>query len=1207
MTPEQSAITQDEVQLRRYLLGLLEEAAEGEVELRLLSDADYAREFDIVERELIDQYVEDALPPAERDRFERHFLRAPQRKERLAFAKALRLAAAPRAKARRAAVAAVPRLSDRRRAAWPYFPPAYLKAAAVIVIALCVGLVVWLLAGGGGGEDAGLLAVREVYRNRRVVEARVTGLDYTPLTVTRGPEGRGADEDALRRAELQLLNDLKARPDAATHHALGRFYLAGNQIDKALKHFEEAARLAPKDARIQSDLGAAFFEKGKAGRAAPEQAGGVAEFGRSLEHFNRALELDGSLLEALFNRALLYREMSLPPQAESDWRSYLEKDPGSGWAEEARRNLRELEERRGRSSLDERQALSAFYGALERGDEEGAWEVLGRSYTSSGNAVTNALVESLAAGRAAGGELRALDYIAQLESRKAGDGYTAELARSYRAADPARRRALAAARAELKKGYAQYLGWNLERALQHYGRALAAFEAAGSEAESVFTRYLIGLCHVLRFDQDPAKAEPIFQGLLKTCAGKGYAWLCGQCLYRVAMLRLHENKYSEAIEHSRRALEALERVRDVNGTIKVLIQLSDQYQSLNDERQSLAFLQRALSLMGQGAPEPSQVWSAYTAAGLNCGSLGLHAAALEYQKEAARLAEEMGRPLQISRAQAYLGLTYANLRRYDEALAHIGRAAEAGASLSGDESGQEMAANTSLYAGEVHRWRGDYERAVESYDRAINFYARLDFPYFRHAAHKGKLLALLARNDDPSVEQELQTVLGLFEQYRTNLTGEGHRNTFFDVEQKVYDQAVNFAYARKHDAALAFDYSELSRARSLLDAMREGAQTADDEGGFELRLRSASAPLRAADIQRQMPAPAQILQYAVLEDRLLIWVVDRSGVSAEEVGVGARELEGKVRAYLRALKSPQAGEEVAAADRAARELYAILIRPVEARLDSRKLLCVVPDKILHYLPFGALVSAPTGRYLVEDFRLGTAASSSVFVECSEAAAARGAAAEEALLSVGDPSFDRAAFASLAPLPSARAEARAVAAYYKPSVQLVGDAAREEAVRSEVVKAEVANFALHYVVDERSSARSGLVLAGARGGGAQGGEDGVWRVHEIFGTKLPRTRLVVLSACRTGVEQDYGGEGTISAARPFIAAGVPLVVASLWAVESDSTARLVVSLHRHRTRERLPTAEALRRAQLELLRGEDPRHRHPFYWAAFTATGGHTEF
>jgi CHAT domain-containing protein len=114
-------------------------------------------------------------------------------------------------------------------------------------------------------------------------------------------------------------------------------------------------------------------------------------------------------------------------------------------------------------------------------------------------------------------------------------------------------------------------------------------------------------------------------------------------------------------------------------------------------------------------------------------------------------------------------------------------------------------------------------------------------------------------------------------------------------------------------------------------------------------------------------------------------------------------------------------------------------------------------------------------------------------------------------------------------------------------------------------------------------------------------------YDIYKIKLPLARLVVLSACQTGMERYYNGEGMISLARPFIAAGAPLVVASLWPVDSDATADLMINFHRYRKVNKLSTAEALRRAQLDMLGPLGGRNRHPYFWAGFVVVGGHAEF
>ena len=82
---------------------------------------------------------------------------------------------------------------------------------------------------------------------------------------------------------------------------------------------------------------------------------------------------------------------------------------------------------------------------------------------------------------------------------------------------------------------------------------------------------------------------------------------------------------------------------------------------------------------------------------------------------------------------------------------------------------------------------------------------------------------------------------------------------------------------------------------------------------------------------------------------------------------------------------------------------------------------------------------------------------------------------------------------------------------------------------------------------------------------------------------------------------------MSLARPFLAGNVPLVVASLWPVDSESTAELMISFHKHRRLDRLPTMEALRKAQLDLLNGPNARDRRVSSWTAFVTVGGWAEF
>src|SRR5439155_1490438 len=137
--------------------------------------------------------------------------------------------------------------------------------------------------------------------------------------------------------------------------------------------------------------------------------------------------------------------------------------------------------------------------------------------------------------------------------------------------------------------------------------------------------------------------------------------------------------------------------------------------------------------------------------------------------------------------------------------------------------------------------------------------------------------------------------------------------------------------------------------------------------------------------------------------------------------------------------------------------------------------------------------------------------------------------------------------------------------------------------------------------------SKLLLAGSTSGrSAKNPSDGVLHAYEIYRTKLPNARLVVLSACSTGVERYYSGEGMIGMSRTFLANNVPLVAASLWPV-SSSTADLITDFHRYRKEKNYSSVDALRQAQLDMLNDPQGTYNQPYYWAGFVLIGGNADF
>ena len=105
-------------------------------------------------------------------------------------------------------------------------------------------------------------------------------------------------------------------------------------------------------------------------------------------------------------------------------------------------------------------------------------------------------------------------------------------------------------------------------------------------------------------------------------------------------------------------------------------------------------------------------------------------------------------------------------------------------------------------------------------------------------------------------------------------------------------------------------------------------------------------------------------------------------------------------------------------------------------------------------------------------------------------------------------------------------------------------------------------------------------------------DGILRADEIAKLDLNGCRLVVLSACQTGLGE-YNSEGVYGLQRAFKLAGVQSVLMSLWSVDDKATAELMTEFYRN-----LITGQEPDEALVVAQRALREKGYSPDKWAAF---------
>ncbi len=380
---------------------------------------------------------------------------------------------------------------------------------------------------------------------------------------------------------------------------------------------------------------------------------------------------------------------------------------------------------------------------------------------------------------------------------------------------------------------------------------------------------------------------------------------------------------------------------------------------------------------------------------------------------------------------------------------------------------------------------------------------------------------------------------------------------------------------------------------------------------------------------RQAAAPTHYIAYLLHADGTIKWK-DLGEAAAIDQSIEAlrQALRDSARADVRQL-ARKVDEQVM------QPLRPLLTGLADAGLAAAPQLLISPDGMLNLLPFAALVDEQD-RYLLERYTISYLTSGRDLLRLQ---VARTHQSEPLILA--DPDFDLGARVS--PMTMAKRGTRRRSAtlhgvrassddFGKWSADRLfetgkeGEAiklllpqanllAREKATKvalQQVVAPSILHIATHGFFLEDLAAqkgasglqiqdpllRSGLVFAGFNQHRSSG-DNGVLTAKEAAGLNLWGTKLVVLSACDTGVGEVKNGEGVYGLRRALMLAGAQTQVMSLWPVSDIATRDWMIGYYTG-LKQGLGRSESLRQAQLRLL--QKKTWQHPFYWAGFIPSG-----
>lgn len=586
--------------------------------------------------------------------------------------------------------------------------------------------------------------------------------------------------------------------------------------------------------------------------------------------------------------------------------------------------------------------------------------------------------------------------------------------------------------------------------------------------------------------------------------------------------------------------------------------------------------------------------------------LGKFEAARSCLTRATLLGKELFGEKHPSVLESQVNLAWLDVQDHDYRTA-IGRLQEAWEGFSKDPNKADRATEVRAYLGRLHLETGDAAKAETELQSSVDERLKQVKQSLQKFESERERIAFLQQlrvhNESIAWPGSLDSYLELAT--RLNIPAEVQYENVIRWKSLLTSSAVQVNDLAGDDTTASLGGSALTLAHQARD-VRVSAVTL-----LASRLPAETALIDFLEIRL---LPQRNMNETVKDRRFYIAFGLRPSGEVARFDLGdAAQIDSKVMEFVNRVSS----SEMKPFARAGIQLTDTILSPLRNYVENCKTIVVIPDGIFHRLPFGALAGMQQ-KYWIEETAFVTLLNP-ILIHKSKAVTSDLPGGWLAAGGIDYGTGGQATSDKWKALAGTGPEVDALTSLYlqhfgkrSGATVLTGSGATKVAIFKHLPDKRYVHFATHGTYRDRGSDAfdadvidspldSMLVFADANK--VEDVNQATLSASELVSIDLSKADVVTLSACETGLGEVRAGLGRIGLVPAFHRAGAKNVIGALWKVDDGSSRQLMetfyVELFENRT---IRPHEALRAAQLQLLRSNESAYNHPFHWSGWVACG-----